>query len=125
MRLRHGRELALVLLGRSIRALAHALQVRLAPLFRLVTLPLRRRIVLLEQARTLALGCAALLQQARGMCSLHLPSSAQLGSVLGSWGKTMRDAVKNKESWKRRRTPTQDPSTYRGKFQRGVAARLV
>ena len=26
-----------------------------------------------------------------------LPSSAQLGSVLGSWVKTMRDAVRNKE----------------------------
>ena len=31
--------------------------------------------------------------------------------VLGSWGKTMRDAVRNKERWERRRTPTQDPST--------------
>ena len=31
---------------------------------------------------------------------LHLPSSAQLGSVLGSWVKTMRDAVRNKERWK-------------------------
>ena len=31
--------------------------------------------------------------------------------VLGSWGKTMRDAVRNKERWKTRRTPTQDPST--------------
>ena len=26
----------------------------------------------------------------------------------------MRDAVRNKKRWKRRRTPTQDPSTYRG-----------
>ena len=34
-----------------------------------------------------------------------------LGSVLGSWGNTMRDAVRNEERWKRRRTPTQDPST--------------
>ena len=32
-------------------------------------------------------------------------------SVLGSWGKTMRDAVRNKERWKGRRTPTQHPST--------------
>ena len=31
--------------------------------------------------------------------------------VLGSWVNTMRDAVMNKERWKRRRTPTQDPST--------------
>ena len=31
---------------------------------------------------------------------LCLPSSAQLGSVLGSWGKTTRDAVRNKERWK-------------------------
>ena len=41
-----------------------------------------------------------------------LPSSAQLGSVLGSWGNTTRGAVSNKERWGRRRTPTQDPSTY-------------
>ena len=26
-------------------------------------------------------------------------------------GETMRDAVRNKERWKRRHTPTQDPST--------------
>ena len=26
-------------------------------------------------------------------------------------GKTMRDAVRNKDRWKRRRAPTQDPST--------------
>ena len=30
----------------------------------------------------------------------RLPSSAQLGSVLGSWVKNMRDAVRNKERWK-------------------------
>ena len=30
--------------------------------------------------------------------------------VLGVWGKTMRDAVRSKERWKSRRTPTQDPS---------------
>ena len=36
---------------------------------------------------------------------------AQKLSVLGSWGKAMRDAVGNKERWERRRTPTQDPST--------------
>ena len=36
-----------------------------------------------------------------------------MGSVLGSWVKTMRGAVRNKERCKRRRTPTQDPSTYR------------
>ena len=40
-----------------------------------------------------------------------LPSSAQLGSVLGSWGKPIRDAVRSKERWKGRRAPTQDPST--------------
>ena len=44
-----------------------------------------------------------------------LPSSAQLGSVLGSWGKTMRDAGRNTERWRRRRTPTQEPSTYRAR----------
>ena len=38
-------------------------------------------------------------------------AAAKLGSVLGSWGETMRDAVRNTESWKGRRTPTQDPST--------------
>ena len=39
-------------------------------------------------------------------------------SVLGSWGNTMRDAVRNKERWKRCRTPTQDPSTnFRGASQ--------
>ena len=32
-------------------------------------------------------------------------------SVPGSWGKTMRDAVINKDSWKWRHTPTQYPST--------------
>ena len=31
--------------------------------------------------------------------------------LLGSWGKSTRDAVRNKERWKRRRSPTQDPST--------------
>ena len=33
------------------------------------------------------------------------------GSVLGYWGKAMRDAGRNTERWKRRRTPTQDPGT--------------
>ena len=33
--------------------------------------------------------------------------------VPGSWGNTMRDAVRNKERWKGRRAPTQDPSTDR------------
>ena len=32
-------------------------------------------------------------------------------SVPGSWGETIRYAVRNKERWKRSRTPTQDPST--------------
>ena len=32
-------------------------------------------------------------------------------SVPGSWCKPMRDVVRNKEWWKRRRAPTQDPST--------------
>ena len=32
--------------------------------------------------------------------------------VLGYWGNTMRGgALRNEERWKRRRTPTQDPST--------------
>ena len=31
--------------------------------------------------------------------------------VLGSWGKTMREAFRNKERWKGRRASTQDPST--------------
>ena len=31
--------------------------------------------------------------------------------VLGSWGKTVRDAVRNKERWSRRRAPTQYPRT--------------
>ena len=35
----------------------------------------------------------------------------------------MRDAVRNKERWKRRRTPTQDPSTdLRGKLRDVVVA---
>ena len=36
-----------------------------------------------------------------------------LGAALvpGSWGNTMRGAVRYKEWWRRRRTPTQDPST--------------
>ena len=34
-----------------------------------------------------------------------------ISSVLGSWVITTRDTVGNKERWKRRRTPTQDPST--------------
>ena len=34
--------------------------------------------------------------------------------VLGSWGNTMRGAVRNKGRWKRRRRPTQYPSTYHG-----------
>ena len=38
----------------------------------------------------------------------HTPS---LRAVRGSWVKSMRDAVRNKERWKRRRAPTQDPST--------------
>ena len=32
--------------------------------------------------------------------------------VLGSWGNTTRDAVRDKERRKGRRTPTQDPSTH-------------
>ena len=42
-----------------------------------------------------------------------------LGSVLGSWGKTTRDAVRDKERCKRRRTPTLYPSTaFRGLARR-------
>ena len=37
------------------------------------------------------------------------------GLLLGSWGKTTRDAVGNKEWWKGRHTPTQDPSTNNAK----------
>ena len=49
-----------------------------------------------------------------GLRSKHPPylCTAQLGSVLGSWGKPMRGAGRNNEWWKRRRTPTQYPSTY-------------
>ena len=43
------------------------------------------------------------------------PSSQIPRSVLGSWGKTIRDAVRNKEWWKRRHTPTRDPSTNKSK----------
>ena len=44
-----------------------------------------------------------------------LPSeSRRKGSVLGSWVKPMRDAVRNKERCQGRRTPTQDPSTHNG-----------
>ena len=39
------------------------------------------------------------------------PAACACASVLGSWGKTMRDAVRNKKRWIGRRTPTQDPST--------------
>ena len=57
-----------------------------------------------------------------GSAHAHRPAE-QLGSVLGSWGKPMRDAVRNKERWERRRTPTQDPSTYRVVL--GVAAPVL
>ena len=45
---------------------------------------------------------------AGGGLEVRLPLFA---SVLGSWGKAMRDAVRNTERWKRRRAPTQYPST--------------
>ena len=35
--------------------------------------------------------------------------------VLGSWVRTMRDAVGNQERWERRRAPTQYPSTVQPK----------
>ena len=41
----------------------------------------------------------------------HIARCGSRWSVLGSWGNTMRDAGWNKERWKRRRTPTQYPST--------------
>ena len=41
------------------------------------------------------------------------PSWPVARPVLGYWGNTMRDAVRNMERWKRRRAPTQDPSTDR------------
>ena len=43
------------------------------------------------------------------------PSPKSVKLVLGSWGKTTRDALSNKEWWKRRHTSTQDPSTYKAK----------
>ena len=42
----------------------------------------------------------------RAACGTERPAS-----VLGSWGKAMRGALMNKERWKGRRAPTQDPST--------------
>ena len=41
----------------------------------------------------------------------QLGAQHECGSVLGSWGKATRDAVRNKVRWKGRRAPTQDPST--------------
>ena len=43
--------------------------------------------------------------------ALRRASGPPSQSVLGSLGKTMRDAVRNKGRWKRRRTPTQYSST--------------
>ena len=43
----------------------------------------------------------------------------------GILGKTMRDAVRNKERWKRRRAPTQDPSTDLHKARDGTLAEGV
>ena len=40
------------------------------------------------------------------------PAQTPFARVLGSWGNTTRGAVSNKERWKGRRTPTQDPSTH-------------
>ena len=45
------------------------------------------------------------------MVSVRCEAAAAAASVLGSWGKTMRDAVRNTEMWGRPRTSTQDPST--------------
>ena len=39
------------------------------------------------------------------------PAPSVCALVPGSWGKAMRGAVKNTQSWKSRRAPTQDPST--------------
>ena len=41
------------------------------------------------------------------------PPKAQspLVSVLGSWGETTRDAVRNEKGWRRRRAPTRYPGT--------------
>ena len=45
--------------------------------------------------------------------------------VLGSWGKTTRDAVRNEEWWERRHAPTQDPSTNTAKYPLPSAPRSV
>ena len=49
------------------------------------------------------------------MRSTARPAPSAPFPVLGSWGKTTQDAVRNKECWKRRHTPTQDPSTNEAK----------
>ena len=45
-------------------------------------------------------------------------------SVLGSGGEAMRDAVRNKESCNRRRTPTQDLSTNNWGLDATAATRI-
>ena len=61
-----------------------------------------------HHSRVEAVGVLELLrgrQQARAVCE------GMVASVPGTWGKAMRGAVRNKERWKRRRAPAQDPST--------------
>ena len=61
-------------------------------------------------------------------CRRLLARLAPFASVLGSWGKTMREAVRNKERCQGRRTPTRDPSTHNqcaAVFDRLFAARAL
>ena len=69
---------------------------------------------------------------AASFCCLRCLQRAHrfLEAVLGSWGKAMRGAGRNKGGWERRRTPTQDPSTdnldgYQAPFPPAVADRLL
>ena len=55
------------------------------------------------------------LREASSFARTSCPICCQCArSVLGSWGKTMRVAARNTERWKRRRAPTQYPSTDLG-----------
>ena len=51
--------------------------------------------------------------RSRGVCRRAWGAPAEPRATVSTriLGKTMRDAVRHKERWKRRRTPTQDPST--------------
>ena len=69
---------------------------------------------------------ARLLEEAH--CISHAAScfeaAALVRLVLGSWGNTTRGAVRNKERWKARRTPIQDPSTDLASFAAACALLL-